>query len=189
MTFDLRERISRHWQELERTNDMHGWQDDVYSTEVGHQYFRECSPAERLMFQELRCYWWTSGFVPEYRVGNYYIDFADPLKKIAIEVDGKQWHSDTKRDAKKDSCLRKQGWTVYRIEAAGLLRSYQNVFSNWFGCGPDQISSEYSRKHYDSDWRWQMNMDLAQFWKHHADKEATCLVKWIGHKHFGTEVW
>ncbi|HHF52949.1 MAG TPA: DUF559 domain-containing protein [candidate division WOR-3 bacterium] len=45
----------------------------------------------------------------------FIIDFAIPDKKIAIEVDGKHWHKDKKRDRFRDWMLRRAGWKVIRI--------------------------------------------------------------------------
>lgn len=49
----------------------------------------------------------------------FVIDFAIFGKKVAIEVDGKKWHSSKeakKRDRFKDYQLRREGWKVIRIE-------------------------------------------------------------------------
>lgn len=53
-------------------------------------------------------------FYPQYPVGRFFVDFADPAKKIAIECDGKQWH-DAAKDAKRDSVLLSLGWRVMRF--------------------------------------------------------------------------
>ena len=58
-----------------------------------------------------------SGIRSEYRVYPYWIDIAHPRKKLAIEIDGKCWHTDKARDAKRTSVLEKQGWEVHRFNA------------------------------------------------------------------------
>lgn len=66
------------------------------------------------------------GFVTEYEVGPYSIDEADPLAKIAIEVDGCYWHGCRKCgysgdprilriDRRKEGYLKKRGWLLIRI--------------------------------------------------------------------------
>ena len=50
----------------------------------------------------------------------FIIDFAIPDKKIAIEVDGKYWHKDKKRDRFRDWMLRRAGWKVVRIDEDGI---------------------------------------------------------------------
>ena len=67
-----------------------------------------------------------SGFYTEYECGPYAIDEADPLAKIAIEIDGCYWHGCTicnyegdERikliDKKKTTYLKNRGWIIIRI--------------------------------------------------------------------------
>jgi very-short-patch-repair endonuclease len=45
-----------------------------------------------------------------------HVDFAFPGSKLAVECDGYRYHHDRKeRDAARDSCLRRNGWTVLRF--------------------------------------------------------------------------
>ena len=49
----------------------------------------------------------------------FVVDFALLKERIAIEVDGKKWHSSKeakKRDRFKDYMLRREGWRVVRIK-------------------------------------------------------------------------
>ena len=52
---------------------------------------------------------------PQYPVLGFFVDFANPRAKVAIECDGAQFHTDKEKDAKRDANLRAHGWTVYRI--------------------------------------------------------------------------
>lgn len=52
--------------------------------------------------------------LPQWPVCSYFLDFANPITKIAFECDGKQWH-DKERDDRRDTVLREHGWTVYRF--------------------------------------------------------------------------
>jgi len=54
-------------------------------------------------------------FYPQYPVGNYFIDFADPFKKIGIEIDGRKFHQDFERDEYRQSKLENMGWEIFRI--------------------------------------------------------------------------
>lgn len=59
-----------------------------------------------------------SGYIPERKVGKWFIDFAFEDKKIAVEIDGRQ-HKDEDRkksDNEKDEFLRNLGWSVIRID-------------------------------------------------------------------------
>ncbi|NSX05066.1 endonuclease domain-containing protein [Cupriavidus gilardii] len=51
---------------------------------------------------------------PQLPVGKYFVDFGNPVVKIALECDGKEWH-DAERDAKRDADLLELGWSVYRV--------------------------------------------------------------------------
>lgn len=57
-------------------------------------------------------------FESQYKIGVYLIDIAFPDLKIAVEVDGRYWHSMAKtmmRDRRKDYYLQEQGWQIYRL--------------------------------------------------------------------------
>jgi very-short-patch-repair endonuclease len=54
----------------------------------------------------------------EWKVGRYDLDLALPARKVAIEADGRYWHSTAQqreRDARRDAMLRAAGWTVLRF--------------------------------------------------------------------------
>ena len=53
---------------------------------------------------------------PQYPVLNYFIDFADPIKKIWIEVDGHDYHLDKDKDKRRELELNNQWWQIYRID-------------------------------------------------------------------------
>lgn len=45
----------------------------------------------------------------------YFVDFALPKEKIAIECDGSYWHKDKKRDKIREERIKSLGWTVLRF--------------------------------------------------------------------------
>ena len=51
---------------------------------------------------------------PQIPVGRYFVDFGDPVQRIAIECDGREWH-DREKDQKRDEALSAQCWKVYRV--------------------------------------------------------------------------
>lgn len=53
--------------------------------------------------------------LPQYPIGPYFADFADPDTKVVIECDGKQFHQDKERDAARDRFMAEKGWTVFRV--------------------------------------------------------------------------
>lgn len=81
------------------------------------------SPAEELAQQVIR----GSGLDmwPQYPVGRYFVDFGDPYKKIALEVDGRDYH-DIDRDRVRDAELFNLGWIVYRVSGAEAYRSAED---------------------------------------------------------------
>lgn len=52
---------------------------------------------------------------PQFPVGRYFVDFGNPVAKVAIECDGKDFHQDKAKDAARDADLAQLGWTVFRI--------------------------------------------------------------------------
>ena len=45
----------------------------------------------------------------------WFVDFAFPSLKIAIECDGEPWHVDKERDARRQADIELYGWTVLRF--------------------------------------------------------------------------
>jgi hypothetical protein len=54
-------------------------------------------------------------FYPQYPVGNFFVDFANPVARVAIECDGYEYHLDKAKDRDRDAILESMGWVVYRI--------------------------------------------------------------------------
>lgn len=56
--------------------------------------------------------------VPQYRIGRCHVDLAIPSAKLAIECDGKAYHSSPEQKAKdrrRDKFIRSRGWRVIRF--------------------------------------------------------------------------
>jgi very-short-patch-repair endonuclease len=51
---------------------------------------------------------------PQYPVGRFFADFGNPYYKIALECDGKAYHQDKEKDARRDDFFINEGWSVYR---------------------------------------------------------------------------
>ena len=71
------------------------------------------TPIENALWYDIRM----AGAVlyPQYPVLNYFVDFGNPVAKVAIECDGAAFHQDTERDATRQRAIEAAGWTVYRI--------------------------------------------------------------------------
>jgi very-short-patch-repair endonuclease len=66
-------------------------------------------------------------FATQYPIRHSFIlDFAFPAQQIAVEVDGKKWHSSPearKRDGFKNHILKRQGWKVIRFTEDEVLEN------------------------------------------------------------------
>jgi very-short-patch-repair endonuclease len=74
---------------------------------------------ERIMWNEIRCIGLPMYY--QYPIGKYFADFCDPVKKIVIEVDGKQHRQNIIYDNERDKFMKNLGYKVYRIEASHFL--------------------------------------------------------------------
>lgn len=54
-------------------------------------------------------------FYPQYPVCRFFVDFANPVAKVAIECDGAAFHTDKAKDQRRDDELARMGWKVYRV--------------------------------------------------------------------------
>lgn len=71
------------------------------------------SPIESLVWNDIRGV--GIPFYPQWPVLNYFLDFADPIKKIGIEVDGKEFHQNVEKDMKRQKEIEDEGWIIIRI--------------------------------------------------------------------------
>jgi very-short-patch-repair endonuclease len=63
-------------------------------------------------------------FYPQYPVGRYFVDFANPVAKVAIECDGAKWHMDKEKDAERQREIESAGWVVYRITGSDCVTDF-----------------------------------------------------------------
>jgi very-short-patch-repair endonuclease len=71
------------------------------------------TPIEFSIWQDIRC--WGLDLWPQLPVGRFFVDFGNPVAKVAIECDGAAYHQDKAKDAARDQELEAMGWTVIRI--------------------------------------------------------------------------
>lgn len=88
------------------------------------------SPIERRLYDCLRF----RGEVVKTQVpcGKYRIDIALPAYRIAIECDGKAYHSTPEQkahDRRKNTYLRKNGWKVLRFSGSWITRDLKGVIA------------------------------------------------------------
>lgn len=85
------------------------------------------SPIENNVWSDIR--YLGLPMYPQYPVGKYFIDFADPIKKIGIEVDGKEFHQDIEKDEFHQSELEKLGWEIIRITGDKTFKDRRSFIS------------------------------------------------------------
>jgi len=83
------------------------------------------SPIEEQTWMALRSFG-KCPLYPQYPIDRFFVDFGNPKFKVAIECDGKEWHQDKEKDAKRDMILLEQGWHIFRISGADCFRLTDN---------------------------------------------------------------
>jgi very-short-patch-repair endonuclease len=65
---------------------------------------------------------------PQYRIDAYYVDFAFPDIRLAVEADGAAYHSEERkeRDRRRDGFLRSRGWAVMRFHGTTIYHKADN---------------------------------------------------------------
>ena len=58
---------------------------------------------------------------PQWPQCGFFLDFANPVARVAIECDGREFH-DSVKDGRRDAILEAEGWTVYRLTGRDCLR-------------------------------------------------------------------
>ncbi|MBS7531101.1 DUF559 domain-containing protein [Hazenella sp. IB182353] len=94
-----------------------------------YQFAKTQSPIERRVYNALKSRY---KLKTQVKVDKYRIDIAIPKYKIAIECDGKAFHSshyDKKRDRYKDEILRAHGWTVLRFTGTTINKNMKVIFA------------------------------------------------------------
>lgn len=87
------------------------------------------TPIEYDAWQDIRR--WSLPFFPQYPVGPYFVDVADPIKKIGLELDGKQYH-DEQKDRKRDAWMWRNGWRIFRVPGYQCRKApWQPFVDDW----------------------------------------------------------
>ncbi len=97
---------------------------------VGYEseYMKCESPIERRLYNGLTQH--NLFPISQYQEGPYRIDLAFPIARIAIEADGKAYHSSPEQkahDRKKNAYLKRKGWTVLRFSGSRIHRDLPGV--------------------------------------------------------------
>ena len=97
------------------------WAIDPYEVD----WIKIFTPIELAMWHDIR----SVGAVlyPQYPVGNFFADFANPVAKVVVECDGAAFHQNTDKDRKRDAWMRNAGWDVYRAPGSVCLSRDQEI--------------------------------------------------------------
>lgn len=76
------------------------------------EYIR-MTPIEEWLWADIRQT--NSVFYPQWPEAGFFLDFANPAAKVALECDGAAFHQDKEKDARRDAKLKEAGWEVYRF--------------------------------------------------------------------------
>jgi very-short-patch-repair endonuclease len=95
---------------------------------IDHARHKAESPIERRLYDALKA----RGEVVTTQVpcGKYRIDIALPAYHLAIECDGKAYHSTPQQkahDKRKDKFLRENGWKVLRFSGSRITRDLRGI--------------------------------------------------------------
>lgn len=71
------------------------------------------TPIEDALWHDIRSA--NAIFYPQWPVAGFFVDFANPAAKVALECDGKEFHKDKAKDQARDDQLAALGWTTYRF--------------------------------------------------------------------------
>jgi very-short-patch-repair endonuclease len=86
------------------------------------------TPIECALWEEIRDI--GAVFYPQYPVGRYFVDFGNPVARVAIECDGKEFHQDRAADSLRQAEIEAQGWVVYRITGRDCMISADEVLDD-----------------------------------------------------------
>lgn len=106
---------------------------------------------------------------PQYPVGKYFSDFGNPVVKVALECDGREWHLDKDKDLRRDREFEKLGWIVYRVSGADCYRQYEEhealresndfskedkyyIIQNWYSDTVEGLIKAIAIFHFDHNW-------------------------------------
>jgi hypothetical protein len=124
---------------------------------------KDLTPIEYRVFETIQFY--NLPLLPQFPVGKYFVDFGDPVKKIAIEVDGEKFHLDKRKDEKRQKEIENEGWMFFRIKGK---YTYYPVFEYYkYIVGEEMESAE--------------NDEVMDFVSKHKGFNSDCLIIFLNH--------
>jgi len=122
---------------------------------------KSLTPIEIGVYETIQYY--NLPLLPQYPINNYFVDFGDPIRKIAIEVDGKYFHLDKRKDEVRQKEIEAEGWTFYRIQGK---HTYFPIY-------------EYYKYLTKSEMEYASNEELDEFIDKHKNSNSDCLITYL----------
>lgn len=117
----VRAHYRRHHDEI--MADGSEWFDDAYSWD--HEAGIILTPIETGLWADIRAE--NLILYPQYPVGRFFVDFGNPVWKVAVECDGARWHTDLERDQTRQQQIEALGWAVHRIGGRECLTDFEET--------------------------------------------------------------
>lgn len=94
------------------------------------------NPIERAIWCDIR----NEGLVmyPQWPQCGFFLDFANPVAKVAIECDGREFH-DRAKDRERDAILESIGWKIYRISGSDCIKDGSDDEEGHYQPSPGEI--------------------------------------------------
>lgn len=86
------------------------WALDPYAHEEAGVVF---TPIEQALWSDIRSL--DAVLYPQFPVGRRFVDFGNPIARVAIECDGAEFHRNAVADRQRQAEIESHGWTVYRF--------------------------------------------------------------------------
>lgn len=143
------------WEEEYRRNG------NMHQNPYVRNWLTEFTPIENFVWSDIRKY--GLPFYPQIPVSTFFLDFACPMKKIAIECDGKEFHNGSK-DSLRDKELGELGWSVFRLEGHECNRTledpwlleedtyeYCEILHPWFQSTSSGVLYSIKKRYFSKD--------------------------------------
>lgn len=140
---EIRSHYAKHNHEI-MSEKAHVFAIDPYAWDMGKAMIW-MTPIETAMWCDIR----NQGLVmyPQWPQCGFFLDFANPVAKVAIECDGKEFHDEV-LDRKRDAILENDGWTIYRIKGFQCLKDgFENEDGKYEYSYSEKLCIEIAEKH------------------------------------------
>lgn len=140
-----RQRISNGMKKAHNEGRANNWQDSGIKNGIKISY------PEQFMINVIENEFNDKNYIFQYRVNKYSLDFAWPLKRVYIEIDGSQHEKNKEYDNIRDAKLKSLGWTVLRIKWIDLFHDTKKYI---------KIMKQFIDKAKEQEVTWEINYDL-----------------------------